>query len=92
MRRFFSGWILILACQDPERCEKGKGDARGHESSRCPKGYLCSVYGVCFPKERFPKLKHNLKRGKMCYFDIECASQNCTINGTTAYGRAGNCE
>jgi hypothetical protein len=58
----------------------------------CPQGDLCSVHGYCFPKKGFPKLQHNVKRGEMCYFDEECASQSCTVNATNKYGRVGKCD
>jgi len=73
-------------------CEEGKGGPFGHKSSKCPAGHLCSVFGVCMPKDDFPVEQHNLKRGKTCYFDRECASQDCPRNGIGTFGDVGNCN
>lgn len=72
-------------------CPGDEGGPFGHKSSKCPAGTLCSAYGVCFPKAEFPVEQHNLPRGKSCYLDRECASHECPTDGTTAYGRTGNC-
>jgi hypothetical protein len=103
----WNGRVEHEACKPPEyrhmgacgvcthptiRCEEGKGGPWGHKDSRCPAGDLCSVFGYCFPKDEFPVERHNLKHGKQCFVDRECASQECNTDGTTAYGRAGECR
>ncbi|HEU4730590.1 MAG TPA: hypothetical protein VFT22_21985 [Kofleriaceae bacterium] len=79
-------------CELPTiRCEPGEGGPFGHKSNRCPAGELCSINGACFPRAEFPVEHHNLPRGETCYLDRECASQKCPTDGSTAYGRVGNC-
>ncbi|HET7502753.1 MAG TPA: hypothetical protein VFK02_17145 [Kofleriaceae bacterium] len=80
-------------CELPSiRCDDGGGSPFGHKSNKCPAGALCSAFGYCFPKGEFPVEQHNLKRGKACYLDRECASQECPSNGVSAYGSVGECK
>jgi hypothetical protein len=67
------------------------GSPFGHASSKCPAGDLCSVYGVCFPKESFPVEGHDLQRGETCYLSSECASKHCPLDGNSAFGGVGTC-
>lgn len=72
-------------------CSDDRGGPFGHKSSKCPAGGLCSTFGYCFPKDQFPVEHHNLPRGKECYLDRECASQECPTHGTSAFGSVGEC-